>query len=970
MLNPGTFLQNRYQIIRQLGAGGMGAVYLAFDQRLGSRQVVVKENQGGDPNQFQIEANILANLSHPNLPRVIDHFIDPSGAPQYLVMDYIEGQDLDALVQQQRGPLPESTVLQWMQQVFDAVGYLHANRIVHRDIKPENIIITPVGKAVLVDFGIAKQLMTGRPTLSGARSGTPGYAAPEQYRGGTDQRSDVYSISATLYAVFTAGAPPDSLAREKGTAILVPPRRINSAISQNTDAVIMTAMNLDPALRYGTVGRMRQALHAGQSVLQSLGGGQRPKGRPIPRNLVAVGGVAGLVLVCVIFLLVLLNFSPAIPGIWPVQSVTSVPRVGVISPTPALGTIVPSAPGTPHPEPTFTQIPPLSPTSTVAVAACTPPASVTNLVQVASEIPGTRLTTCSKVGSTIGSEAKPRDVFALDLVAGQEIRFSVVPTTSGYLSYALYNPGSRSIETKQASYAFSDSGSGRWARDFIPAVSGTYYFAIGSDRSEQRYTVTVSATGNSVAGNVAGEIPGTKLNVGSGIVSVVDNITKKRDVHAIDLVAGQEVRFTSEPASGSLNYTLYNPDSRSIETRQASLVFAESSSTKWARAFTPAASGTYYFAVSADRSEQRYALTVSATGNNVSGNVAGEIPGTKLSVGRSVVSVVDSSTKRRDVYAIDLTAGQEIRFTCESTSGLLNYSFYNPGSRSIETKQVSLIFGENSSGRWARDFIPAVSGTYYLAIQSGSSEQRYTLAVSATGNNVAGNVASEIPGTKLSVGSPITSVVDYNTKKRDVYAIDLVAGQEMRFTGEAVSGSLTFVLYNPDARIIETKQASSVFSESGSGKWTRDFTPAVSGTYYLAIQPGSSEQRYTLAVSVTGNSVTGNVVSEIPGTKLNVGGSITSVVDYNTKKRDVYAIDLVAGQEVRFTVVPMGGSMSFLLGSPASRSFEANQVTKLFSDGSSSKWVYDYTPTATGIFYLSISASGSGQTYSLSVVRR
>jgi serine/threonine protein kinase len=246
MVTPGALLQNRYQILRQLGAGGMGTVYLAYDLRLGNRLVVVKENQGGDPYQFQIEANLLATLSHPSLPRVGDHFLDASGA-QYLVMDYIEGQNLD-LITQQQGALPEGTVLGWMYQVLDAVEYLHANRVVHRDIKPENIIITPLGKAVLVDFGIAKQLVTGRPTLSGARAATPGYAAPEQYRGGTDQRSDIYSLGATMYALLTGGAPPDSLARERGTAILVPPRRINNAISQNTEDALLIAVNLDPGL--------------------------------------------------------------------------------------------------------------------------------------------------------------------------------------------------------------------------------------------------------------------------------------------------------------------------------------------------------------------------------------------------------------------------------------------------------------------------------------------------------------------------------------------------------------------------------------------------------------------------------------------------------------------------------------------------------------------------------------------------
>ena len=229
----------------------MGAVYLAYDLRLGNRLVVVKENIGGDAQQFQIEANILAVLSHPNLPRVGDHFTESSGA-QYLVMDYFEGQNLEEIVQQ-CGALAEKDALAWMAQIFDAVKYLHANRIIHRDIKPQNIIITPQGKAVLVDFGIAKIHVTGSPTMSGARSlGSPGFAPPEQYSGGTDERSDVYALGATLYFLLTACVPQDAPSRAAGT-LLTPPRTINSAILPNTDAVITAAMHLNASQRYAFI---------------------------------------------------------------------------------------------------------------------------------------------------------------------------------------------------------------------------------------------------------------------------------------------------------------------------------------------------------------------------------------------------------------------------------------------------------------------------------------------------------------------------------------------------------------------------------------------------------------------------------------------------------------------------------------------------------------------------------------------
>ena len=127
MLTQGTILQSRYQIIQRIGGGGMGDVYLAYDLRLGN-QVVVKENRGGDPQLFYTEATLLATLRHPNLPRVIDHFVEAATGAQYLVMDYIAGQNLEQIVQA-RGPLREQDALAWLNQILDAVKYLHANRI-------------------------------------------------------------------------------------------------------------------------------------------------------------------------------------------------------------------------------------------------------------------------------------------------------------------------------------------------------------------------------------------------------------------------------------------------------------------------------------------------------------------------------------------------------------------------------------------------------------------------------------------------------------------------------------------------------------------------------------------------------------------------------------------------------------------------------------------------------------------------
>ena len=277
LLTSGTILHNRYRIIRLLGQGGMGAVYLAEDQSLPGRLVAVKENF--DPSrsaqeQFKREAVMLARLKYPNLPQVTDHFIEKPSGRQYLVMDYVEGEDLDQILSR-RGPLPEAEVLGWMEQVFDALEYMHtwvdtASRkptpVIHRDIKPSNIKLTPEGRIMLVDFGIAKY-QTGAGTETGARAASPGFSPVEQYTGGTDVRSDVYALGATLYCLLTGQVSPESPRIAAGMP-LTPPRALNPRISPNTEKAILRAMQTQAANRYQTVRDLRQAL-AGTTVVHA-----------------------------------------------------------------------------------------------------------------------------------------------------------------------------------------------------------------------------------------------------------------------------------------------------------------------------------------------------------------------------------------------------------------------------------------------------------------------------------------------------------------------------------------------------------------------------------------------------------------------------------------------------------------------------------------------------------------------------
>ena len=280
MLTIGNVLQNRYRVETLLGQGGMGAVYKVWDLNL-NLHVAIKENLDYSTEaqrQFGREANILARLTHSHLPRVTDYFFLP-GRGQYLVMDYVGGEDLQTLLERQ-GQLPEQKALAWIAQVCDALAYLHSQNppIVHRDVKPANIKVTPEGKAMLVDFGIAKVYDQQLRTTMGARAVTPGYSPPEQYGlGRTTPRSDVYAVGATLYVLLTEQDPPESVERMAGGEI-VPPRRLNRHISPETEAVILRAMMLDSRQRYADGAEAQDALlaeKAGQTQLKA-----KPRRRP------------------------------------------------------------------------------------------------------------------------------------------------------------------------------------------------------------------------------------------------------------------------------------------------------------------------------------------------------------------------------------------------------------------------------------------------------------------------------------------------------------------------------------------------------------------------------------------------------------------------------------------------------------------------------------------------------------------
>jgi formylglycine-generating enzyme required for sulfatase activity len=272
MLSPNTILQNRYCVVRKLGEGGMGAVYEAIDQRV-SCLVALKETLATRDNEardaFEREAALLANLRHQALPKVMDYFSENEG--DFLVMEFIPGYDLEELLDSRGGPFPQAQVLRWADELLKVLDYLHKQEppILHRDIKPANLKLTKQGEIFLLDFGLAKGSAGQMPTLVTSRSihgYTPIYASLEQILGqGTDPRSDLYSVGATLYQLLTAVAPKDAPARFRATEDeqpdpLEPVEKLNPQVSANVAAVIQRAMAISRKQRYASAAEMRKAL--------------------------------------------------------------------------------------------------------------------------------------------------------------------------------------------------------------------------------------------------------------------------------------------------------------------------------------------------------------------------------------------------------------------------------------------------------------------------------------------------------------------------------------------------------------------------------------------------------------------------------------------------------------------------------------------------------------------------------------
>ena len=290
-LKPGDVLRGRYKIRRVIGQGGMGCIYLADDLRLEGRQTALKEVENDrtlppelireSRDQFMREATVLARLDHPNLPKVSDFF--SIGGRDYLVMDFVPGKDLRALMLEARQSntfLLESDVLGWANQLADALEYLHSQEppILHRDIKPSNLKLTPSGLLKLVDFGLVKLLAPGEVTITVMQGqGTAMYTPIEQYGGDSGHstvQSDIFAFGATLYHLLTNTPPVNSRERFLKPDSLIPIRQVNPSVSLRTERAIEWAMSLHPDERPASVHAFREALI----------GDRVPPLRPVPHR--------------------------------------------------------------------------------------------------------------------------------------------------------------------------------------------------------------------------------------------------------------------------------------------------------------------------------------------------------------------------------------------------------------------------------------------------------------------------------------------------------------------------------------------------------------------------------------------------------------------------------------------------------------------------------------------------------------
>lgn len=295
-------LQGRYEIIDQLGQGGMGTVYLARDHRLHGRTYVIKklrddffrdEDREKAMAFFMREIEVLCDLKHPNIVDIKDHF--PEGNDYFILMEYVEGKNLHEMLHERGEPFSEEQVLEWSVQICKVLNYLHTHDppVIYRDLKPSNVMIDTLGRVKLVDFGIARQY---RDDSDNTHVVSAGYSPPEQYWGAAEPRSDVYALGATMSFLLTGQEP---LALQTSS-----PRKHIDSLSEHIDYIVQRATAQDPWLRFQNALEMLEELEYQPEVKRGL-----PQGNWI------WGGVIGVSVVALAFAILYVGWHSAMmPG--------------------------------------------------------------------------------------------------------------------------------------------------------------------------------------------------------------------------------------------------------------------------------------------------------------------------------------------------------------------------------------------------------------------------------------------------------------------------------------------------------------------------------------------------------------------------------------------------------------------------------------------------------------------------------
>ena len=271
-LVEGTILNNRYDIVRKIGGGGMGAVYLATDRNLGGVTRAVKEmvqshieeeQQEKAIEDFKRESMILSSLDHPSIPTIYDYFFDERESRFYLVMKYISGGDLAGRLRiAPEGRIDERMVTEWALQVIDVLDYLHTlpSKIVYRDLKPSNIMIDGnTGRTMLIDFGIARSINQNQEKGVTA-VGTMGYAPPELFSGNVEPRSDIYSLGSTMFHLLTGADPQNNPLLIFDFQKNPRPRQINPQLSDQIERILMRSVEYNADARFSSAAEMKRAL--------------------------------------------------------------------------------------------------------------------------------------------------------------------------------------------------------------------------------------------------------------------------------------------------------------------------------------------------------------------------------------------------------------------------------------------------------------------------------------------------------------------------------------------------------------------------------------------------------------------------------------------------------------------------------------------------------------------------------------